>query len=53
MDVSETRMELALNQTMPTCRYVTSVNDKLGPLQRLIPPVPPITRYKKVRWVRR
>ncbi|KAG2429494.1 hypothetical protein HXX76_010730 [Chlamydomonas incerta] len=28
-------------------KYVTHVNDKLGPLQRLIPPVPPLTRYKK------
>eukprot|EP00198_Chlamydomonas_reinhardtii_P010194 XP_001699531.1 predicted protein [Chlamydomonas reinhardtii] len=27
--------------------YVTHVNDKLGPLQRLIPPTPPLTRYKK------
>ncbi|GLC35244.1 hypothetical protein PLESTB_000585900 [Pleodorina starrii] len=28
-------------------KYVTYVNDKLGALQRLIPPVPPLTRYKK------
>ncbi|KXZ50525.1 hypothetical protein GPECTOR_16g700 [Gonium pectorale] len=28
-------------------RYVTFVNDKLGPLQRLMPPLPPTTRYKK------
>lgn len=32
----------------PPRRYVTHVNDKLGPLQRLIPPTPPLTRYKKV-----
>jgi hypothetical protein len=29
-------------------RYVTHVNDKLGPVQRLIPPLPPPTRFKKV-----
>ncbi|EFJ47368.1 hypothetical protein VOLCADRAFT_92175 [Volvox carteri f. nagariensis] len=29
------------------CKYVTHVNDKLGALQRLIPPVPPLVRYKK------
>ncbi|PNH06766.1 hypothetical protein TSOC_006837, partial [Tetrabaena socialis] len=28
-------------------KYVTHVNDKLGVVGRLVPPIPPITRYKK------
>ncbi|GFR45154.1 hypothetical protein Agub_g6537 [Astrephomene gubernaculifera] len=28
-------------------KYVTHVNEKLGDLQRVMPPLPPLTRYKK------